>query len=111
MLAGLLGVLLAAALALNLWATYKVWGDRLSEPGQRYAQLALIWCLPFIGALLVVYLLRQNLEPSTGRYPNEPDMGDDFGYLNPLRLGSGRRGRETETDTVRDQAEASHVND
>ena len=67
-------------LLLNVWATYWVIQDKLSSPGQRTAQIIIVWCLPIIGALLTLFIKRQKPDRASGRYREEPDPGDDFGY-------------------------------
>ena len=55
--------LIAAALilvlvALNVYATLRVVRDKLSERWQKVAQTVLVWALPLVGAILVLYLHR-----------------------------------------------------
>lgn len=76
------GILIALAL-LNAWTTRAVLQDDLSSQGQRAAQIAFVWLVPFLGALLTLHLKRKQPEPSSGRYREEPDPGDDFGYSRP----------------------------
>jgi hypothetical protein len=87
-------MLIALAL-LNTWTTRAVLHDDLSSRGQRAAQIAIVWLVPLLGALLTLYLKREKIEPSTGRYREEPDPGDDFAFS----AQGFRRTKETlETD-------------
>jgi hypothetical protein len=47
------------ALALNAYATFRIWRNDLLEPTQRIAQTAIVWVLPFLGALVVLWFLRE----------------------------------------------------
>jgi len=71
-------VVLLALLLLNAWATWRILQDDLSSLGQRVAQTAFVWLLPFVGGLLAIYLKRRDLEPHSGEYPEPRDLGDDF---------------------------------
>ncbi|MFN0315674.1 MAG: hypothetical protein ACKVQA_11635 [Burkholderiales bacterium] len=53
--------------------------DDLSTSLQRAALIALIWLLPYLGAVVVLHLLRQHPERTSGRYPDEREPGDDAG--------------------------------
>jgi hypothetical protein len=64
-------------IALNLWATVVVTRDGLSSVGQRAAQIAIVWAVPLVGALLVLHLKKQRGEKPLGRYPDERDQGED----------------------------------
>jgi hypothetical protein len=68
---------LSIPLALNLWATRLVAADDLSSKPQRYSQLALVWLLPLLGAVVVLAVHRQAEQPSR-KYRTRPDPGDDF---------------------------------
>lgn len=87
----LIFIVLLLLLPLNAWATRAVIRDALLSQGQRTAQIVFVWLVPLIGALLTLYLKRAELEPSSGRYREEPDPGDDFGHSRP----KGRRNNET----------------
>jgi hypothetical protein len=63
-------------LLLNLWATRLVCAAESISKGQRRAQLALIWLLPFIGAILTLGVHRAD-EPPSRKYRTESDPGDD----------------------------------
>ena len=78
MLLPLIGLLLLAILLANAWATRAVLIDDLSTPAQRAAQLAFIWLVPLLGALLTLHFLRKDDEPSEGRYREIPDPGGDM---------------------------------
>ena len=73
-------VMLAAILALNAWVTWRVVRDGLSSSAQRLAQIALVWLLPMLGALLVLNLQRRNAEKGSGTYREIPDVGDDYAH-------------------------------
>ncbi len=75
----LLAMLVAIGL-LDAWVTWRVLGDGLSSHGQRAAQIALVWLLPLLGALIVLNLQRRNAEKGSGRYREIPDAGDDFAF-------------------------------
>jgi len=76
--------------ALNAWTTRVVLRDELSSPAQRAAQIAFVWLIPLLGSLLTLHMNRKHPEPPTGRYRENPDAGDDFGYSRP-------RGRRNES--------------
>jgi hypothetical protein len=73
--------LVLATLAIPLWlnvkATRLLAGDALSTPGQKIAQLLLVWLVPLIGALVVLAVHRRQ-EPPSRQYQVQPDPGDDF---------------------------------
>lgn len=79
----LMGGILVVLVLLNTWTTRSVLRDDLSPQGQRASQIAFVWLVPFLGALLTLHLKRKETESSTGRYREEPDPGDDFGYSRP----------------------------
>lgn len=72
-----------ALVLLNAWTTRVVFQDDLSSPKERAAQIAFVWLVPFLGALLALHMKRKQPEPSTGRYRERLDPGDDFGYSRP----------------------------
>jgi hypothetical protein len=72
--------MLAVIAVLNAWVTWRALRDALSTGGQRAAQIALIWLLPVMGALLVLRLQRRQLEQGSGKYRPVPDAGDDLAY-------------------------------
>lgn len=78
----------------SLWATLAVIRDPFSERGQRLAQLALVWFVPAIGALIVLAIHR-NVEKPSGQYRSGVDAGDDFAE-------SGKELRQT-LDAVGDE--------
>jgi len=71
--------LIAILFGLNAWACRVVARDDLSSRAQHIAQVALIWFVPFLGALVVMHLLRKKPEKGMGRYPNDPEYVDDYG--------------------------------
>jgi len=54
----LIAVALAALLGLSAYATVRIWRDRLLERGQRIGQTVIVWLVPVLGPLLVLWLLR-----------------------------------------------------
>jgi len=68
---------LAIPLALNLWATRLVVADDLSSKSQKQSQLAIVWLLPLLGAVVVLAVHRK-AEPPSRKYRTPPDPGDDF---------------------------------
>jgi hypothetical protein len=81
----LLGFVFAAILILNALATHAVLTDELSTHKQRAGQIAVIWLMPLVGALLTLRLKRKEPEKPLGRYREPPDAGDDFGYAHRRR--------------------------
>jgi hypothetical protein len=69
-------VVVSIPLVLNLWATRLVCAVESISKAQRRAQLALIWLLPFIGAILTLGVHRKD-EPRSRKYRTESDPGDD----------------------------------
>jgi hypothetical protein len=74
----LIGSLIVVLVLIDAWATRAVLRDQLSSSGQRTAQVAFVWLVPVVGALLALYLKRREPEAPFGRYREEPDPGDDF---------------------------------
>jgi hypothetical protein len=70
-------VALSIPLALSLWATRLVLADGLATQWQRGSQLALIWLLPVLGAIIVLAVHRR-AEPPSRKYRTPPDPGDDY---------------------------------
>jgi hypothetical protein len=97
-------VILLALVLLNAWATWRILQDDLSSLGQRVAQTAFVWLIPFVGGSLAIYLKRRDLESHLGAYPEPRYPGDDFG-------GSGAGYRHTtnalESDTATSDGAAS----
>lgn len=69
---------LVALIALNAYASRQCYRNTFSSRGQRLAQLAFIWGVPFFGATLALRLLQNEPEKSLGTYRNEPNMGEEF---------------------------------
>lgn len=88
----IMGGILVVLVLLNAWATRVVLRDDLASQEQRAAQIAFVWLIPFLGALLTLHMKRTAPERSFGRYSEPPDPGDDFGY-------STRRHRKTDKAT------------
>ena len=80
--------LVLACIAIPLWlnvkATFLVLRDKDSERNQRLAQLALVWLLPLLGAILVLGVHRRAEAPSR-RYRESPDPIDDIPPGNPIK--------------------------
>ncbi len=74
--------LLVMFAALNAWATRAVFRDELSSREQRIGQLAVVWFVPVLGALLTLYLKRRELESSNGCYREEQTY-DGQGVMGP----------------------------
>ena len=70
----------AAIVALDIWASWRIFRDDLSSRAQRWAQLGFVWFVPLIGALITLQLKKKEPERGTGQYREIPDAGDDFGY-------------------------------
>lgn len=73
----LTALVIALPVALALWASLKVIRDEISERGQKAAQLALVWLVPLMGALIVLGVHRKSDKPS-GKYRDRADLRDDF---------------------------------
>jgi len=80
-------------LTMNFWTTFIVVRDSLSESPQRIAQLMMVWLLPILGAI-IVFAVHRSAEKFSGKYREQPDPGDDFGF--PLH--AGRRTSEGRDD-------------
>ncbi len=72
--------LFAAALLLNMLATRAILRDDSLPPTQSRAQIAFVWLVPLLGALLTLYLKRTESKAIPGGYPEETDTGDDSGF-------------------------------
>ena len=79
MILELLIVMFGLLALVNLWVTWRVIKDDLSPPSQRAAQFLLIWMLPFLGTLLVLRLQWRYPGVHSGRYPEAPNPGEDYG--------------------------------
>ncbi|MES2036850.1 MAG: hypothetical protein V4495_03350 [Pseudomonadota bacterium] len=66
-------------LAMNVYVTYLLVKSEFFEPAQKYAQYALIWLLPVIGAILCYLFVQPSLGSPSGQYVNrENDPESDF---------------------------------
>ena len=90
-------VLVAVLVVLNAWVTWRAIHDDLNTGVQRFAQIALVWIIPFLGALLVLHLQRQHPERSSGRYRDALDAGEDFAG-SPNNYGRTLRGHDGSAD-------------
>ena len=52
--------------AFNSWVSSRIMQDDLSTKSQRTAQVAFVWLVPLLGALLALHLLKKEPEPSSG---------------------------------------------
>lgn len=95
-------IVLVALIALNVYASRQSYRDALSSRGQRLGQIAFIWLVPVVGAVLALRLTSNEAEQSTGTYRDEPNMADEFAasgrlnsqeYISPIgdnfHLGDG----------------------
>ncbi len=73
----LTAALLTILIGLNVKAAIAIWRDTFSECRQKIMQLALVWLLPLIGAIVVLAVHRPAEKP-TRRYSESPDAGEDF---------------------------------
>jgi hypothetical protein len=72
----LIGLISFVVVGLNVEATLAIARDAFSEPRQKVLQLALVWQLPLLGAIVTLAIHRPIEEPSR-RYREPPDAGDD----------------------------------
>jgi|GEM_PF-1671987 len=77
-----IGVMLLAGFvalfALNCVATLRTLQDVFLTRGQRIGQIAMTWCLPVVGALLVIALTRRDVKTAAGAYRVEKDVGAQY---------------------------------
>lgn len=76
-------IALGAIIAANLFATWRIARNDFDPASQRLLQLAFVWCLPIIGAAIVFFLTRANLEPHVGRYPKKKGEPEDVPVAQP----------------------------
>ncbi len=74
----ILGLLAFIVVCFNASATLRIWRDEFLERNQRIAQTFLVWLLPLIGALAVLWSLR---EEKFERRRYEGPSGDDGRFL------------------------------
>lgn len=82
---------IAAIVGLNIWATLRIIQDSLSERHQRIYQLLIVWFIPILGALIVIYVTRENLGKHSGKYAEGTEAGTDLGSNLNIRSAAGRR--------------------
>lgn len=75
--------IVAALVALNAVATSRVLRCPFSSTGQRAIQLALVWLLPVIGAVLAISMTRNDTEPGSGRYAEQREEIDEVAVSQP----------------------------
>ncbi len=73
----LIVALIAIVLWLSIKATVVITRDGLIEGRQKAIQLAIVWLLPLIGAILVLAVNRPPEAPSR-KYRERQDAGEDF---------------------------------
>jgi hypothetical protein len=73
-----LAVMAAFLLALNIFVSFGVARSAEYEPSQKVAQLALVWLLPIVGALVAHHILREGHlhGPAAGSPFVESGLGD-----------------------------------
>lgn len=88
----LLTALIAAICLANLFVSLAVLRSEVLEPEQKIAQLALVWLLPVVGAILAWLVLRDDRQPRRGENPHADrhDPGD-WDYPLPRFRRSSRR--------------------
>jgi len=95
---------LVALISLNAYASRQCYRDTLSSRSQRLGQIAFIWLVPVVGAVLALRLTRNEPERGSGSYSAEQNVGDEYvgdlgrlnarGYLSPLGGRSHSTGGE-----------------
>ena len=73
----LLGFVVFILVGLNLKATILIVRDTLSTSSQKLLQLALVWLVPVLGAVVTLAVHRP-VEQPTRQYRKNPDPGEDF---------------------------------
>ena len=73
-----LGLIAAIIAILDVYATVRIWRDDLLERSQQIAQTVFVWILPFIGALVALWSLR---EEKVEERPYESPGGDSGRFL------------------------------
>lgn len=71
-------ILILGLIALNAYASRQCFRDIFSSCGQRLAQIAFIWIVPFLGAALALRLSRNEPEQSSGTYREELSVADEY---------------------------------
>lgn len=76
---GNVGIAVPVCLAIlaNLIASRRAISNPFSDFQQKWLQVAFIWFVPGIGAALVLALLIEHKSKSSGKYPEETQLGDD----------------------------------
>ena len=82
-LIAMLFVVSFAVLAANVIATMRILRSDFGSKAQKSAQLAIVWCVPVVGAAVLIFLTRSCLEPSTGLYPRENEELEDAAVAQP----------------------------
>ena len=75
------------AVGLNTKASFLVWSDKMSSKSQRSVQLAFVWLVPLLGAVLALHVLKR--VPITGAWADsdsglsdlEVDESQAFSHL------------------------------
>ena len=84
------GVLLAAVVGLNFFATAKVTRSHIYSKTQKSWQIIFVWMIPLIGSIIVLSVLhsfqaepRKSVQPAIGEewvLPGQGDSGSDHGH-------------------------------
>ena len=72
-----LGAVLAVVVGLNIYASVRILRDELLGRGQRIIQIAVVWILPLIGAVVALWHLRE--EKFESRRFESPGPDSDIG--------------------------------
>ncbi|BBB58624.1 hypothetical protein UNDKW_0351 [Undibacterium sp. KW1] len=70
-------IIVIVLLAMNVYVTYLLARSDFFEPAQKYAQYALIWLLPVIGAILCYLFVQPSLGPPSGQYINRENAPEN----------------------------------
>jgi len=83
----------------NIWATHRVLNDVLSERKQKLFQLLIVWLVPFMGAMLVYVITRQNLPRGSGIYQRENAEIDDYAGMRGRGKSSAMESDDASSDS------------
>lgn len=73
----------ATIAALNSVASARVLRCPVTSTGQKVAQLALVWLLPVIGAVVAISMTRNETEPGSGRYAEQREEIEEVAVSKP----------------------------
>jgi hypothetical protein len=74
-------IVLVCCIGIALVATHRIIKEK-DEVARTFAQLAFAWLLPLIGPLMVLHVLRKDLERGSGEYASEEPPLRDGGHVN-----------------------------